>query len=272
MKKQNLTSLFKGKGFYVSLGIGAIVLAVIGSISYNMFGGNPEKTSPNQQNQTVQEAVVDNEETDNSKVPDVPITTQVPVAEEKSDILVEDNEKTKPITNDVETTNNNTVVNKKPVEEAAVPVINADNKVKNLHFNEEKGLLWPITGNVIMNYSMDTTIYFQTLAQYKCNPALIIAGKVGDEVFCAANGIVTDISENEETGLTVTTNVGDGYYIVYGQLNKKDLTVEVGDSIGEGNVLSTLAEPTKYYVVEGCNLYFQVLDGENTVNPMLLLR
>ncbi len=272
MKNQNLNTLFKGKGFYVSLGIGAIVLAAIGSISYNMFGGNQDEASPKQQNHTVQEAVVDDDEADDTSIPDLPVATQVPVSEEESDFLVEDDGVTKPITNEVDTTTK-TTTEEVAEEEEALPVINTDNnKTEKLHFNEDKGLLWPITGNVIMNYSMDSTIYFQTLAQYKCNPALIIAGKVGSDVFCAADGIVTDIVEDEETGVTVTTNVGDGYYIVYGQLNKKDLTVEVGDSIAEGNVISTIAEPTKYYVVEGSNLYFQVLEGEDTVNPMLLLR
>lgn len=271
MKKQNVTSLFKGKGFYVSLGIGAIVLAAIGSISYNMLGNQDENSSENQ-NQMVQEAVLDEKETSDVSIPEQPAVTQEASADKESDLLSENDDVNGSITNEAETTAN-TKTQDAAEEPDSVPVINTEgSKAENLHFNEDKGLLWPITGNVIMNYSMDSTIYFQTLAQYKCNPALIIAGDVGTDVFCAADGIVTDITENEETGFTVTTNVGDGYYIVYGQLNEKDLTVEVGDSIAEGNVIGTIAEPTKYYVVEGSNLYFQVLEGDDTVNPMLLLR
>ena len=47
-----------------------------------------------------------------------------------------------------------------------------------LHFDPEDGMLWPMEGNVILNYSMDSTIYFATLDQYKYNPAVIIAGEV----------------------------------------------------------------------------------------------
>ena len=36
-----------------------------------------------------------------------------------------------------------------------------------LHFDPEDGMLWPMEGNVILNYSMDSTIYFATLDQYK---------------------------------------------------------------------------------------------------------
>ncbi len=36
-------------------------------------------------------------------------------------------------------------------------------------------------GAVIMSYSMDKTVYFQTLDQYKYNPAVIIESAEGDE-------------------------------------------------------------------------------------------
>ena len=49
--------------------------------------------------------------------------------------------------------------------------------VNALHFDPEDGMLWPMEGNVILNYSMDSTIYFATLDQYKYNPAVIIAGR-----------------------------------------------------------------------------------------------
>ena len=43
------------------------------------------------------------------------------------------------------------------------------------HFTEDSELLWPVDGQVIMNYSMDKTVYFSTLDQFKYNPALIIS-------------------------------------------------------------------------------------------------
>jgi murein DD-endopeptidase MepM/ murein hydrolase activator NlpD len=122
-----------------------------------------------------------------------------------------------------------------------------------------------------MNYSMDHTIYFATLMQYKCNPAIIIDAEVGTEVKSAADGVITKIdATNEETGFTVTMEIGDGYSVVYGQLD--NVTFEVGDSVSKGDVIGTVSEPTKYYTVEGSNLYFQVMENGQTLNPMLLLR
>lgn len=135
-----------------------------------------------------------------------------------------------------------------------------------LNFSPDSDLSWPLQGDVILNYSMDQTVYFATLEQYKYNPALIIAGKVNDPVNAAATGKITDISANEETGLTVTMDLGNGYSAVYGQL--KEVLYKEGATVEAGNAIGYVAEPTKYYSVEGSNLYFELLKDEEPVDPM----
>ncbi len=135
-----------------------------------------------------------------------------------------------------------------------------------LHFSPESDLGWPLQGDVILNYSMDQTVYFATLEQYKYNPAIIIAGKVNDPVNAAATGKITDISTNEETGVTVTMDLGDGYSAVYGQL--KEVLYKEGAAVEVGNAIGYIAEPTKYYSVEGSNLYFELQKDGEPVNPM----
>ena len=138
-----------------------------------------------------------------------------------------------------------------------------------LHFNPENGVVWPIEGTVLLDYSMESTIFFPTLQQYQYNPAIVIAGKVNDKVYFAARGKITDISTNEETGCTVTQDIGDGYTAVYGQL--KELNVEVGDMVESGQVVGYVGEPTKYYSVEGSNVYFQILKDGVPVDPEEIL-
>lgn len=135
-----------------------------------------------------------------------------------------------------------------------------------LNFSPDSDLSWPLEGDVILNYSMDQTVYFATLDQYKYNPALIIAGKVNDPVNAAATGKITDISANEETGVTVTMDLGNGYQAVYGQL--KEVLYKEGATVEAGNAIGYIAEPTKYYSVEGSNLYFELQKDQEPVNPM----
>ena len=136
----------------------------------------------------------------------------------------------------------------------------------NVNFSGESILLWPVDGNVIMNYSMDKTVYFSTLDQYKYNPALIISGAEGDQVISSTTGIVKSIDENAQTGTTVNIDIGNGYELFYGQL--KDVTVNTGDYVEAKTVIGYVAQPTKYYSVEGCNVYSEMRKDGQPVNPM----
>ena len=139
-------------------------------------------------------------------------------------------------------------------------------EAEQFYFADSDLIQWPISGNVLMNFSMDQTIYFATLEQYKYNPALLIEGKEGQEVKAAKSGKVTKVEETAETGITVTVNMGNGYEAIYGQL--KDIEIAEGDSIKSGDVIGKLAKPSRYYSVEGCNLYFQLLKNGKPINPM----
>lgn len=138
--------------------------------------------------------------------------------------------------------------------------------VETLHFAAEDGILWPTEGNVILNYSMDSTVYFATLDQYKYNPAVIISGEVNQKVYSVAPGRISAIENDEVTGCTVTVDLGDGYQAVYGQL--KELNFAEGDYVESGHVLGYISEPTKYFSVEGSNLYFELLKDGSPIDPV----
>lgn len=138
-----------------------------------------------------------------------------------------------------------------------------------VNFTESSKLLWPVDGNVLMNYSMDKTVYFSTLDQYKYNPALIISGAEGDQVISSTSGVVKSIDENAETGTTVNIDIGNGYELFYGQL--KDVTVNTGDYVEAKTVLGYVSQPTKYYSVEGCNVYFEMRKDGQPIDPVTFM-
>lgn len=134
------------------------------------------------------------------------------------------------------------------------------------YFDNESRLLWPVNGTIIMNYSMDKTVYFSTLDQYKYNPAVVISGAEGDQVICGAPGIIKSIDVSAQTGTTVNVDLGNGYELFYGQL--KEVPVKVGDWVEAKSVLGYVSQPTKYYSVEGCNVYFEMRKDGQPVNPL----
>ena len=150
-------------------------------------------------------------------------------------------------------------------EEAAVGTIIEEK----LSFDQEKRMVWPVEGSVLLDYSMESTIFFPTLQQYQYHPAMVLSGNVNDKVYFVARGKITNIETNEVTGCTVTQDLGDGYTAIYGQL--KELNFDVGEMVEAGQVVGYINEPTKYYSVEGSNVYFQILKDGVPIDPEEIL-
>lgn len=185
-------------------------------------------------------------------------TTEIEIADVgvEKEIKVETKEETKEAAQEPETTAEETA----QVDSGAVAAAPA------LNFTTESRMAWPVQGNVILDYSMDTTIYFPTLQQYKCNPAVLIQGDVSTPVSAGASAKVLEVGKNEEIGHFVVLELGNSFKATYGQL--KDIAVLAGDYVEAGQVLGYIAEPTKYYVVEGSNLYFKLTCDDVPVDPI----
>lgn len=138
-----------------------------------------------------------------------------------------------------------------------------------LNFTEDSQMLWPVNGEVLIDYSMDATTYFPTLEQYRYHPALVLGAPVDSPVQAASNGKVIAVTEDVKTGTSLTMDMGNGYQAVYGQL--KDLAVEEGQIVEAGTVLGYVNEPSKYYVTEGANLYFAMTKDGEAIDPMLYI-
>lgn len=134
-----------------------------------------------------------------------------------------------------------------------------------LHFAESDGLIRPAAGDIMMHYSMDSSVYFTTLDQYKYNPAVLFYAEQGDEVKACASGKVLEVFQNEEIGQAVVLELGDGYQATYGQLF--NIQVEAGSMVESGQLIGYVDSPTKYYSLEGANLYFRLDKDGAPVNP-----
>jgi len=289
VKKNKFADFMKGKGYYVLLFVGVLAIAAVAVIGSRLSQRLDNKEQDYVDLNDVEENIAD-QDNENNLVDTDPVSDGIVSNEDNSSDNFAANDNTGQETDlakdqveyegygydtiaDTEDTTKKDLTSgaAEPAKEVAVETTGSKlSALDKLSFDRDEGLAWPVSGNVIMNYSMDRTVYFATLMQYKCNPAIIIDAEVGTEVKAAADGVVTKIANNEETGLTVTMEIGDGYSVVYGQLD--NVSLEVGDFVSQGEVIGTIAKPTKYYTVEGSNLYFQVLEDGKTINPMLLLR
>ncbi len=293
MKKHSLAEFLKSKSFYVLLGIGALAIIAITVVTLNQPSSNKEDNyladlnEPNEvadnnvkPTETPSTTPSDTTKNETGSTDDGKDVAAVPTEPGGNDGYLENDPVDDPnYANAVAEKNetdkaNQTADAKKDTEKDAAVTEETEQvmTLETLYFDVDKGLSWPINGDVLLKYSPDQVIYFKTLEQFRTNPALIIDAKIGAEVNSAATGIITSIKKVDETGVTVTVNIGSGYSLIYGQMEKDSLKFKVGDVVNKGDVLGTVAKPTMYYSVEGSNLYFMVEKDNDTVDPLTLLK
>lgn len=252
MRKEKVLRILKNKGT-----LGVMTLCLVGAVAFATYRTSSE---------SVQEAAPNTVQVQESEAPEQDLEAA------GADVVAE-----------LPKVNDYTAANEKDVdpESLKVPETEQEEAVDvssssaaailqpTVNFQDDSLLAWPAAGTVLMDYNMNGTVYFETLNQYKYNPALIISSAAGNPVVASAKGIVESISVNEETGTTLKLNLGNNYSLIYGQL--KELAVSEGDVVEQGQLLGYVSEPTKYYCEEGSNLYFQMQKEGKPVDPFLYL-
>ena len=135
-----------------------------------------------------------------------------------------------------------------------------------LNFSEEDSLALPIIGDVLLDYSMDKAVYHSTMQQYRYNPALVGAASEGQDITAAADGIVSDVYYDSQTGNSIRFDLGNGYMLTYGQL--EDITLNPGDKVSAGDIVGKVAKPTIYFTEEGTNIYYKLTKDGEPVDPL----
>ena len=139
-------------------------------------------------------------------------------------------------------------------------------------FSEATIMELPVTGTVLIPYNMENTVYFPTLDLYQCNPGVVFSAAEGTPVLAAADGEVVSVENDiclDAFVMLLIMNLGNGYEAIYGQLT--DVSLEAGQKVQKAARIGAVAAPTKYYVKEGSNLFFEMKKDGKAIDPMAYL-
>lgn len=249
--KEKLNQMFKDKLFLVMLVLGLLTIVAAAGVITIQRGNSSEEQNPYMQMQEPGNYIA------GETAEDAP--TQLAGNSNAEKAEDETNAKTEETRQQVASgTIDEPIAQVGAGKDAAVPLV--------LNFSDASKMAWPVYGNVVLDYSMDTTIYFPTLDQYQCNPGLVIQGEVSSPVAAPANAKVLSVGANEEIGNYVVLDLGNNYVATCGQL--KEVQVTENEYLEAGQLLGYVAEPTKYYSVEGSNIYLKLQHGDKTVDPL----
>ena len=202
-------------------------------------------------------------------------TGQNTEAVQSDSIKEEDNEKNETIVENQEV-EDESVEEVVVVPEETTPVTSNDTvensvvtNLPTLNFSENETMVWPVVGEVLINFSMEKSVYFATLDQYKYSPAMVVEATEGGQVVAATEAVITKVYQDNELGNVVEMDLGDGYTLTYGQL--QDIVVSQGQYVTTGQLVARVGMPTRYYSVEGCNVYVKLTKEGEPINPMAYL-
>ena len=130
---------------------------------------------------------------------------------------------------------------------------------------------YPVQGEIVLAYSVDSAIFDPTLEQYRTNSSICFSADTGTKVCAAADGTVEEIMEDVKSGYTIVLKDEGGWLTTYSQLNG-EIPVKVGDVVTKGQVIGVVANPSRYGAALGSHLDFAIERDGKTVNPQEVLR
>lgn len=271
----NFVDIFKKRGFYVAV---FTVICAAGLMAFAQRSANKEDAS---QIKLAQEGSREDEASDNisdvkedvkSQEDDIQvITDNVKAGDDEENLSGETNQQEEIVPNETGKADEKT---DEKTDETAQPVYEEDTTQQVMSagaysFDQEAGLVWPVEGEIIMKYSSEAPVYFQTVGVFKTNEGILIAANEGDSIKCGCDGVVSNLYTDDEHGDMIEISVGDNYTVTYGQV--KDIKVNVGDEVKASQEIASVASPTSYFASEGAHVYMEVREGQESVDPLLLL-
>ena len=127
----------------------------------------------------------------------------------------------------------------------------------------------PVTAGASVGYSGNEMVYSETMGDFRTHSGIDYAADAGTEVLAAAYGTVTDVSNDDYFGLTVTVDHGGGLSSVYSSLSES--LVKAGDTVERGDVIAAVGNSAAVETAEGAHLQFEGRKDGEAVNPMELM-
>lgn len=221
----------KGKGFYIVLCLCAAVMGVSSWILLTDAGTDVE---------TAETAMVDVSDAIVTTLPaGTPMETEAPEEEETA----------------------------AGEEEEAMEAEETYEPVQSVFSETVTSYVWPVQGEVVMPYAVQTLLYDSTMADWRTHDGIDIACELGTQVMAAAPGIVVSVTEDELLGTTVELDHMNGVHTVYANLAAEPPVGE-GDQVTMGQIIGSVGDTALGEVNQVAHLHFAAkLDGA-AADPM----
>ena len=124
----------------------------------------------------------------------------------------------------------------------------------------------PVFGTMYTEFSEDVLVYSKTLDQWSTHTGIDIKAEEGSPVRAAMDGVVDQVVNDPQLGLTIVLDHGGEVYTKYSNLSTLDL-VSINQSIKKGDVISGVGKTALYEIADDPHLHFEVIKQGKSVDP-----
>jgi len=149
-------------------------------------------------------------------------------------------------------------------------IINEQDENANYNKNNNSNYIYPIKGEIIKEFAMDTLVYSKTLDMWKVHCGIDIGAPLDSEIVAVQDGEIISVEEDNFYGSTIKIDHKNGYISIYSNLDKIE-GVKVGESVKQGEVVGRIGVSANGEIADESHLHFELLKDNEWINPTEVL-
>lgn len=135
---------------------------------------------------------------------------------------------------------------------------------------KQQSFQMPVTGEITQEFAKDKLVYSKTLEEWRAHQGVDIASDRGTPVKAVADGVVSDVREDQYYGITIVVDHGNDLRTLYRNLASAD-TVSVNQKVKQGEIIGSVGNTAMDESSEQSHLHFEVLKKDVSSDPMTYL-
>lgn len=130
----------------------------------------------------------------------------------------------------------------------------------------KRKLSLPVSGVILNDYTADALVYSKTLGDWRVHYGVDIKAEIGSQVKAGDDGVVEDVSTDDQMGITIIIDHQNGIKSVYKNLSTSDM-VRKDQSVKRGDIISGVGDTALVETGEVGHLHFEIFIDGQSVNP-----
>ena len=131
-------------------------------------------------------------------------------------------------------------------------------------------MIAPVFGTICLDFSDTQLVYSKTLDMWTTHDGIDIKAEEGSQVRAVMDGVISEITNDPQWGMTIAIDHGGGVTTIYSNLSTLDM-VTLGQEVKKGDVISGVGRTAIIEIAEEPHLHFEIMKDGKNLDPKIYL-